>query len=236
VSAGATPLSKADPAYPGQAAYTRRTLRFYDLIAYRIDCPLFWRCSVKQLHALYDHNVSGRHLDVGVGTGYLLDHCRFPVAEPQLTLIDLNPEPLAYAARRLRRYRPETHQANVLAPWGIPAGAFDSVALGNVLNCAPGPMPEKATAFEQARKTLAPGGRVFGATVLNGGVEHTRRSRFFMKRLNKRGVFDNLGDHMGDLEAALAGSFPSYEIAVEGAMAFFVGTAGRDGGSDDGCD
>jgi len=229
MSAAGVAVSKSDPAYAGQAAYTRRTLRFYDLIAYRIDCPLFWRCSVKQLRALYDHNVSGRHLDVGVGAGYLLDRCRFPVAEPRITLVDLNPAPLAHAARRLRRYRPETHQANVLAPWGLPEASFDSVALCNVLNCAPGSMSEKAIAFKHARAALAPGGRLFGATVLAEGVAHTRRSRLMLKRLNERGVFDNLHDHKDDLEAALAGEFATYEIAVEGAMAFF--TARREGGS-----
>jgi SAM-dependent methyltransferase len=229
VSGKWTPVPRSDPAYAGQAAYTRRTLRFYDLIAYRLDCPLFWRCSVKQLCALYDQNVSGRHLDLGVGTGYLLDRCRFPVAEPQITLIDLNPAPLAYAARRLRRYRPQARQANVLAPWGVPDGSFDSVALCNVLNCAPGSIGEKAIAFKHARSALAPGGRLFGTTVLNGGVSHTRRSRLFMRRLNQRGVFDNLHDHRDSLEAALAGEFASYEIAVEGAMAFF--TARKEGGS-----
>lgn len=235
MSPAGTAIAASHPAYRGQAAYTRRGLWMYDTIAYRIDCPYFWRCPVERFLALYDTHVSGRHLDVGIATGYLVDRCSFPVAAPEITLMDLNPRCLEYAARRLRRYRPRTHQANVLAPWGLPERAFDSVAMSLVLNCVPGSMREKAVAFEHAGAVLAPGGRVFGATLLAGGVEHTRRSRFLMTRLNKRGVFDNLGDHRDDLEAALAGSFPSYEIAVEGAIAFFVGTAERDGGSDDGC-
>ncbi len=222
-------MPKTDPAYAGQAYYSPRMLRLYDLIAYRIDCPLFWRCSVRQLLALYDQNVSDRHLDVGIGTGYLLDRCRFPGAEPQITLVDINPDPLVFASRRLRRYRPQTLQANVLAPWGVPDGSFDSVALCNVLNCAPGSMREKAVAFKYARAALAPGGRLFGCSVLNEGVAHTRRSRLVMRLLNQRGVFNNLHDHRDDLEAALAGEFASYEIAVEGAMAFF--TASKEGGS-----
>lgn len=229
MSAALRPVAKSDPAYAGQSAYTRRTLRFYDLIAYYVDCPLFWRCSVRQLRALYDHNVSGRHLDVGVGSGYLLDRCRFPVAAPQITLIDLNPEVLGYASRRLQRYRPQLRQANVLAPWGVADCSFDSVALCNVLNCAPGPMREKGVAFSYARAALAPGGRLFGTTVLNEGVAHTRRSRLLMKQLNRRGVLDNLRDHKDDLEAALAEEFASYEVAVEGALAFF--TARLEGGS-----
>jgi SAM-dependent methyltransferase len=218
-------VKKGDPAYAGQAAYTRRALRVYDLIAYRLDSPLFWRCSLSRLLAIYDEHVSARHLDVGVGSGYLLHHCDFPVAAPQITLMDLNPDPLAFAARRLRRYGPRTHRANVLTPWGLSAESFDSVAMCNVLNCAPGSMPEKAVAFDHARAVLAPGGCLFGTTVLNGGVEQTRRSRMALKRLNQRGVFDNLADHRDDLEAALAQRFSSFEVSAEGSMAFFVARA-----------
>jgi SAM-dependent methyltransferase len=208
-------------------SYSSGALRLYDFVAYRVDAPLLWRCSVRDLLALYDREVSGRHLDVGVGTGYLLDRCRFPVAEPRLTLMDLNPGPLAYAARRLRRYSPVSLQADMLEPWPLPARSFESIALSNVLVCAAGAMPRKAVAFERARECLAPRGRVFGCTVLNGGVSHTRRSRLAMRALNRRGVFSNLGDHRDDLEAALANTFDSYEIAVKGSMAFF--TAGMEG-------
>lgn len=203
-------------------SYPPGVLRLYDFLAYRVDAPLLWRCSVRDLLALYDCEVSARHLDVGVGTGYLLDRCRFPVAAPRITLMDLNPVPLTYAARRLQRYSPVCHRADMLEPWTLPPGSFDSIALSNVLVCAAGEMPQKAVAFEQARECLAPRGRVFGCTVLNGGVSHTRRSRLALRALNRRGVFSNLGDHRADLEAALAHTFDSYEIAVKGSMAFFA--------------
>lgn len=219
-------VGEADPAYAGQAAYTRLALRLYDTMAYRVDAPLLWRCSVKSLVALYDEHVSARHLDVGVGTGYLLAHCRFPTPAPEITLMDLNPNSLAFAARRLRRYAPRTHQANVLTPWGLPARSFGSIAMSNVLSCAPGPMREKAVAFDHAKAALEPGGCLFGATVLNGGVAHTRRSQFALKLLNRRGVFDNLEDHRDDLETALANTFESHEIRVHGSAAMFVAWVG----------
>lgn len=215
-------IGKDHPAYRGQAAYTPAALRIYDLLAYRVDAPLLWRASPKGMLDLYDAHVSGRHLDVGVGTGYFLDRCRFPVPDPELTLIDLNPNVLSFAARRLRRYAPRLQQANVLEPWGLPPRSFDSIALSMVLVCAPGSLPEKAVAFDHARECLAPGGSVFGGTLLNGGVEHTRRSRLMLKAMNRRGVFDNLDDHLDDLEAALAGAFAEHEITVEGAVALFV--------------
>ncbi len=204
--------------------YPPVALRLYDFVAYRVDAPLLWRCSVGDLQALYDVQVGARHLDVGVGTGYLLDRCRFPVPAPQITLMDLNAAPLAFAARRLRRYAPHCHRADMLRPWGLAPGCFDSVALSNVLVCAAGAMPEKAVAFDHARECLAPGGRLFGATVLNGGVRQTRRSRLALRLLNRRGVFDNLGDHRDDLEAALASRFDRYEIRARGSAALFTAT------------
>lgn len=207
-------------------SYPPAALRLYDFVAYRVDAPLLWSCSVRDLLDLYDREVSARHLDVGVGTGYLLDRCRFPVEAPRITLMDVNVAPLQHAAKRLRRHSPTCHRADMLEPWGLPPGSFESIALSNVLVCAAGAMPEKAVAFEYARECLAPGGRVFGCTVLNGGLEHTRRARLAMRALNRRGVFSNLGDHRDDLEAALARTFDSYEIAVRGSAVLFTARGG----------
>jgi SAM-dependent methyltransferase len=217
-----TAIDKDHPAYAGQAVYTPAALRIYDFLAFRVNAPFLWRASAASMLELYDAHVSSRHLDVGVGTGYFPDRCRFPVADPEITLVDLNPTALSFAARRLQRYTPRTQQANVLEPWGLPARSFDSIALSMVLLCAPGSLPEKAVAFDHARECLAPGGSVFGGTLLSGGVDHTRRSRLALKAMNRRGVFNNLGDHLDDLDAALAKAFVSHEIKVEGAVALFV--------------
>jgi SAM-dependent methyltransferase len=208
-------------AYRGQAAYTSRMLHAYDLLVFGFNLPVLWRCKVDRLLEHYGSHVSGRHLDVGVGTGCLLDRCRFPVPDPEITLMDLNPTPLAHAADRLQRYRPRTHQANVLAPWGLPDDSFDSIAMCNVLHCVPGSMGEKGVAFEHARAALAPGGQLFGTTVLGGGVEQTRLSRLALKRLNRRGIFDNLEDNLDQLDRALADAFDSREISIHGSMALF---------------
>ncbi len=96
---------------------------------------------------------------------------------PQITLMDLNPNSLDAAARRLARYAPRTHRANVLDPWGLPQGSFDSVAMCHLLHCLPGAIPEKAVVFEHALGALAPGGVLFGATLLGEGVEHTWLAR-----------------------------------------------------------
>ena len=86
----------SDPELTGAAWYSRRNLRLYELVL-RFNHRVFWRCPRSRLVELYDDNVSARHLDIGVADGSLLDHCRFPVAAPELTLLDLNPYALAVA-------------------------------------------------------------------------------------------------------------------------------------------
>jgi len=115
-----TNVTPDDAAYAGQAAYTPRMLSVYDLVVLGFNAHVMWRCSPRRLVALYDEHVARRHLDIGVCSGYLLDKCRFPTESPEITLMDLNPNPLAFAAKRLRRYRPKTHQANALAPFDLP--------------------------------------------------------------------------------------------------------------------
>lgn len=220
-----TKVEKTDPAYTGQASYTPAALRIYDGFTYRFNYPFLWRCTSQQLFQLYKKNVSSRHLDIGVATGYLIDHCDFPTPRPQVTLMDLNSNSLAFAARRLQRYGPATHQANVLEPWGLPDGSFDSIGMFNLLHCLPGAMSEKAMAFKHARTALAPGGRLFGATVLGAGVKKNPLARFGLSVLNGRGAFHNRSDSPEELDAALAQNFDSYELTVKGMVGLFSARA-----------
>ena len=50
----------------------------------------------------YDEHMQSPYLDIGVGTGYLLDKCRPPTASPDITLMGLNPNPLAFASKAAR--------------------------------------------------------------------------------------------------------------------------------------
>jgi SAM-dependent methyltransferase len=206
----------------GQAVYTRFTLSFYDLQVLGFNFPVLWRCPKERLLQLYDKHVSSPHLDVGVGSGYLIDKCRFPTQASEITLMDMNLASLKASSRRLRRYAPRAHRANVLEPWRLPEGVFDSVAMVNLLHCVPGTLREKAIAVEHARDALAPGGVFFGATVLGAEANHTIRSRRVMQRYNRLGMFSNLGDRIEDLDAALSDTFATHEVEVEGAVALFA--------------
>ena len=75
----------------------------------------------------YDSYVGARHLDVGVGTGWFLDHCKWRVENPRISLLDLNDKSLSAASGRIRRDAPETLQANVLDPVDFPDARFDSI-------------------------------------------------------------------------------------------------------------
>lgn len=82
----------------GQAVYSKSTLGIYDWFVVGFSNRLIWKCPSAHILALYDRHVTANHLDVGVGTGYFLDHCRFPSDHPRLGLMDLNQNCLEAAA------------------------------------------------------------------------------------------------------------------------------------------
>jgi SAM-dependent methyltransferase len=219
---GTASVDRLDPAHAGQAVYTRRFLSIYDTVVYGFNSPVLWRCPKERVVAHYDANLSARHLDIGVASGGLLDASRFPVATPELTLMDLNPNSLAAASARLARYAPRTHRANVLEDWRLEPGTYDSVAMTHLLHCLPGPMSAKGVAFEHAHRALAPGGTLFGATILGKGVPISPLARAFLAVSNARGILDNSGDGPAELDAALAAVFPQRTVTIHGTVAFWT--------------
>jgi ubiquinone/menaquinone biosynthesis C-methylase UbiE len=215
-------VDRDDPAHAGQAVYTRGFLSVYDAVVYGFNSPVLWRCPKSRLVEHYDAHVSARHLDIGVGTGTLLDACRFPVAAPEITLMDLNPNSLAAASHRLARYAPRTHRANVLEDWRLEPGTYDSVALTHILHCLPGSMAEKSVAFKRAKRALAPGGTLFGATILAKDVHLSPPARAATALSNRRGILHNWNDGPAELDAALARVFPEREVRVRGTVALFA--------------
>ncbi len=160
----------------GQAVYTPLTLAAYDWFVLGFSNRLLWRCPTRHLRDLYARNVGAAHLDIGVGTGYFLDHAPWPVAKPKITLVDLNPHSLQAAAKRIARYQPETITANCLEPLPV-EGPFDSVGLCYLLHCLPGTIAEKAIVFDRVAPVLAENGVVFGATILQGDTPRSSPPR-----------------------------------------------------------
>jgi SAM-dependent methyltransferase len=222
----AATVDRDDPAHAGQAVYSRGFLSVYDAFVYGFNHPVLWRCSKARLVEHYDQHLSARHLDIGVATGALLDAATFSVAAPEVTLMDLNPNSLAAAAARIARYEPRTHQANVLEDWRLEPGTYESVAMTNLLHCLPGPMSAKGVAFEHAHRALAPGGTLFGVTILGKDVDRSPLAAAMIELSNARGILDNRTDGPAELAAALARVFPDREIHIRGLLALF--TARRD--------
>ena len=205
----------------GQAVYTPLVLAAYDLAVVAFSNTVIWRCPSRKMLAYYNRHVSEAHLDVGVGTGYFLDRCRFPVAQPRLALYDLNPHSLRVAARRLRRYDPAIHHGDVLQPAPIEPQSFDSIGLNYLLHCLPGTIAGKSVVFDHLKPLLRPGGVFFGSTVLTGGVQHDPVSRGVLALYNRRGIFSNLQDDLDGLRESLATRFERHEVEICGRVALF---------------
>jgi hypothetical protein len=70
---------------------------------------------------------------------------------------------------------------------------------------------------------VEPGGVVFGTTILNQGVRHTRLGRTLLRAYNRKGIFSNLDDDLEGLERELARRFDRYDLDVTGGVALFAG-------------
>ncbi|WP_431856796.1 class I SAM-dependent methyltransferase [Azospirillum sp.] len=220
----------AEAVHAGQAVYSGLVLRLlYDGVVLGVSNPLIWKCPTARLLAHYDANVSANHLDVGVGTGWFLDHCRFPSPQssfkgPRLALMDLNPNCLEHAAGRVARHAPETHRRNVLEPIPFDGPRFDSVGLCYLLHCLPGAMAEKAVVFDHLRPLMNDGAVLFGATLVQGSAPRSAMARRLMAAYNRKGIFCNQDDTVEALDAGLAARFAAHAVELVGCAALFRAT------------
>jgi SAM-dependent methyltransferase len=205
----------------GHAVYTRFVLHAYDLVVLGFSNRLLWKCPTAQLMQHYNRHITANHLDVGVGTGYFLDRCRFPSRTPRVALLDLNPNALEFASRRIARYKPEAHLHNVLQPFVVEVQRFDSVAINYLLHCLPGSIESKAVIFDHLKALINPGGALFGSTLLPGGVSLGPLARRLMAFYNRRGIFSNRSDTLDGLERALRRRFSDVSIRLIGCAALF---------------
>jgi SAM-dependent methyltransferase len=209
----------------GHAFYTRRSLKVYDKAILGWFSRVAWRCPAHHVVAHYDRHVSANHLDVGVGTGYFLDHCRFPAApgELRLALADISTASLDVASARLGRFDPEILEANVLEPIVYTGPRFDSIGLNYLLHCLPGPMSAKAKALDHLTELANPGATVFGATLLHDGVERNWYARKIMDHNNKRGIFSNSNDGLAELRSVLTDRLVDSTVEIVGCVGLFAG-------------
>ncbi|SHN08246.1 class I SAM-dependent methyltransferase [Actinacidiphila paucisporea] len=203
-------------------SYRRPMLAAYDMFVLGMMSRFMWRCPRGRMLAHYDRQVGATHLDIGPGTGWFLDKCRFPVKSPSITLVDLNEVVLSTAAHRISRYRPEIRVGDAFKPFDLGTERFDSVGMNFLLHCLPGTMRQKSVVFDHVTPYLRPGARVFGSTVLGTGPHHTARSGKLLAKLNRSEVFSNLDDRLEDLDEQLRARFTDVETVRTGAVCLFA--------------
>ncbi|UQB75936.1 class I SAM-dependent methyltransferase (plasmid) [Rhodococcus ruber] len=214
----------------GAALYNRAALAVYDTVVLRWSNGLVWRCPTERLLAHYDRHLSGRHLDIGPGTGWYLQNATYPTPEPEITLMDLNPSTMELTSRRLagRGIVAAAHTGSVLAPIDIEHGPFESVAANFVMHCVPGAWQDKGVAFGHIADVTAEEGVFFGSTILGRGVPHNLAGKALSTIYNDASnIFSNRQDDRSGLEAALEAAFDNVEVEEIGTVAVFAARGPR---------
>ena len=215
-------MDRADPAYKGQADYTRALLNLYDPLVLGPIARYVWHCPTPRLVERYRAHIRDNHLDVGPGTGYFLEQSGLP-AGSRVTILDPNTNVLRHVSGRLRSLDVTAVEADVLKPLPVD-GPFDSAALHLVIHCLPKPLARKADAVANVAAVLAPTGVLFGASVLGTSGNHTRVARGVLRLFNRQGGFDNLDDTEEGLREILGASFEHVELETIGSAAIFAAT------------
>lgn len=203
-------------------AYTPAGLQMYDALVVNGFGKYVWGCDPHRLVDHYREHVTPNHADIGVGTGYCLDRCGFEAVNSRLALVDLQPNCLRYAARRLARYQPRCYVRDLRLPLeGVEGPAFDSIAVGGVLHCLSGNLRDKGGLLNNLAPLVVEGTRVFGYTLVRDGVCDRMPRRMLHAVLNRARVVDNACDYVTDLAMALSARFVNCRVELVGCMALF---------------
>lgn len=207
----------------GIALYSKAFLAVYDMILHRVTTYLAWQCPTSRVLEHFRRNLSGEHLDVGVGTGFFLKRCLAPPPAQRIGLLDLNANCLQKAVAAIPEYGAELYRANVLEPLRFSGPRFDSCSLMHLLHCLPGSIGEKSVLFDHLGAMLNPGARVFGITILQPDERTNGFGRAIIANSNKRGHFCNLRDSQDGLHQALEQRMTDCQVQRIGQLALFSG-------------
>ena len=205
----------------GQSVYNPFSLFIYDFLVLGLSNHFIWKCPTKKIIELYNQNITSNHLDVGVGTGYFLDKCNFSSPQVRLGLMDLNIHSLKATQRRVARYTPEVYAHDVYKPIDLEIECFDSIGMNYLLHCLPGKMSTKAEVFKNLNKILKARGKIFGSTILQGGVERSPIAKKLMEHYNAKKIFTNVDDDLDTLEKILRDNYSEHSISISGCVALF---------------
>lgn len=211
----------------GGALHRRAAPGVYDLLVGNLANSYAWRCDRERVLALYQDNMSARHLDVGPGTGWYLE--RSVTAGSDVTLMDTNSRSLHVAGKRLVSVGAHVSVVEADAREPLPRGlsGFGSVGLTFVVQGLPGDWKDKGLAFTYLAAGLRANGVLFGATVLGRCADRNLVAAALLVAGNSVGAFHNSGDDEQGLRAALERAFHQVEVRVVGAVALFAARVPR---------
>lgn len=207
-----------------QKFFNKSSLKFYDVLLYGVISRFAWGAKLSNLDDFYGRHISANHLEVGVGTGFLLRRALSQRKHDRLAFMDLSEACLERSQKRLAAYQPELYRHNLLQPITQEIPQFHSIALNSVLHCIPGSFRDKSIVFTHLKTLLRAEGVLFGTTVLGTNVKKNILARPFMWLMNRLGVFNNQADDALELRAYLEQHFKVVEFTVIGVTAFFAVT------------
>ncbi|OIW22982.1 methyltransferase [Coniochaeta ligniaria NRRL 30616] len=227
---------------PGAAVYSPFFLRWvYDAWVLNISNSYAWCCSAAKQRAFYSRNLASargkdpfRLCDIGVATGYYLEHAPIPEGS-EVTVVDLNTNSLDAASERLLAAHPgvtankvhgdflEPDAKSELAITQARLGGdkFDAISCMFLLHCVPGPPARKAQGLQRLAPLLKDDGVLFGTTILGKGVQHNFFGNFLMTAYNKAGSFQNWDDDAESIVQPLRESFADVKFEVVGTVLLF---------------
>lgn len=201
-------------------------LNLYDWLLYGFVSQYLWGCTIEFLVNRYKVLVGKTHLEVGVGTGYLLD--KFNPENIVIDLMDLSESCLQKTSQRLKRYKPATFKQNILESCTEYSKQYESICLNYVLHCVPGDFKTKSIAFGNLKELLTPEGVLFGTTVIRKNNAGHVLAQLFMLFVNMVGLFNNLNDDPEELRLGLEEHFEYVDVIVVSSTAVFFGSDSKD--------
>ena len=202
--------------------YSDSILELYDFLVLNLSSALVWRCRTSQLVELYRTHVSRRHLEIGVGTGYLLRQAVFPSHWVLLHILDCNPHVLKHAYHRLSRYSPIPVLCDLMAADWPALPQQHSIGMNYVWHALEGDLDARGQVFGRLARYLVPDGVLFGSSVVGLHNDMSKLSQFFSKHWLSLGLFNNTGDCPDSLRIILQQYFTEVTVWQEGQVMFFV--------------
>jgi len=201
-----------------------KNIQYYDNLVNRTNCLRVWKCSEQYIFNHYRQNISGKHLEIGPGSGYFLkrDNLRINCSIDKLTLIDINDNILNYSKENLKDdYCNEvsTLRHNIFSD-KIPENIkFNSVGINYVLHCVPGKLEKKVDSL--INNLGDTNYNLFGATVICDPLHMNPIAEYELILLNSFGIFNNKNDTYEEFVEYLNNRNIKYNINKRGYVALF---------------